>query len=115
MHELSMMKSVLEVALEYAEKNDAKKIQKIALSVGAMATVVPDWAQMFFEYAAKDTIAENAELEIETVPARIRCRSCGAETEVDINNLQFTCNQCESQAIELISGREFRITYMEIE
>lgn len=115
MHELSIMKDVLEVALEYAEKNDVKKIRKIGLSIGALATVVPDWAQMFFEYVAKDTVAENAELEIETIPARIRCRSCGAETEMDINNLLYACNQCDSRAIELISGREFRITHMEVE
>lgn len=115
MHELSIMKDVLQVALEYAEKNNVKKIQKIALSVGALATVVPDWAQMFFEYVAKGTVAENAKIEIETIPARIRCRSCGAETEMDINNLLFACNKCDSKAIQLIAGREFRITYLEVE
>lgn len=114
MHELSIMKDVLEVALEYAEKNDVKRIQKIGLSVGALATVVPDWAQMFFEFVAKDTVAENAKIEIQTIPARIRCRSCGAETEMDINNLLFACDKCNSKAIELISGREFRVTHMEV-
>lgn len=115
MHELSIMKDVLQVALEYAEKNDVKKIKKIALSVGALATVVPDWAQMFFEYVAKGTVAEDAKIEIETIPARIRCRSCGAETEMNINNLLFACGKCDSKAIQLISGREFRITYLEVE
>ena len=115
MHELSIMKEVLEVALEYAEKNDAKKINKIGLSIGALATVVPEWAQMFFEYVAKGTVAENAKIEIETIPASIRCRSCGAEIKMDVGNLLFACNQCDSKAIELISGREFKVVYLEVE
>lgn len=115
MHELSIMKDVLEVALEYAEQNDVKKIRTIALSVGALATVVPDWAQMFFSYVSKGTVAEDAKIEIETIPAKIRCRSCGAETEMDVNNLLFACNECDSKAIELLTGREFRVTHMEVE
>jgi hydrogenase nickel incorporation protein HypA/HybF len=109
------MKDVLEIALEYAEQNDVKKIRTIALSVGALASIVPDWAQMFFNYVSKGTIAEEAKIQIETIPAKIRCRSCGAETEMDVHNLLYECNKCDSKAIELVTGREFRVTSMEVE
>lgn len=115
MHELSIMKEVLAVALENAEQNDAKKIREISLSVGALASIVPDWAQMFFDYISKDTIAENAKIDIETLPAKIKCHSCGTEIEMETHNLLFSCNKCESNNIELISGREFRVVSMEVE
>jgi len=57
MHELGIMENVLDVALEYAKMNDVKKILAINLSVGALTEIVPEFAQMFFEFVAKDTIA----------------------------------------------------------
>lgn len=115
MHELGIMKNVLEVALEYSEMNCVKKIQAINLSVGALSDIVPQYAQMFFELIAKDTVAENAKINIEKIPAKIRCRSCGTETEMDINHLINECDKCGSKSIELISGREFRVNSMEVE
>jgi hydrogenase nickel incorporation protein HypA/HybF len=109
------MENVLDVAMEYAEHNDVKKIIQINLSVGALSDIVPEFAQMFFTTMAKDTIAENAKINIEKIPARIRCRSCGTEIEMDIKNLLFSCNKCGSKFIQLISGREFRVTSMEVE
>jgi hydrogenase nickel insertion protein HypA len=115
MHELGIMKNVLEVALDNAEMNDVKKILTINLTVGALSDIVPEYAQMFFELISKDTIAEKAIINIEKVPARIRCRSCGTEVEMDLNHLLYACSQCGSKSIALISGREFRINNMEVE
>lgn len=115
MHELGIMRNVLEVALEYVEMNDVKRIRTINLSVGALADIVPEYAQMFFEYVAKGTVAENAKIVIEKIPAKIRCRSCDSEIEMDVNNLLFSCNKCGSESIELVSGREFRVTSLEVE
>lgn len=115
MHELGIMKNVLEVALEYAEKNEVKKIRAINLTIGALSDIIPEYAQMFFELIAKDTIADNAKIIIEKIPARIRCRSCGTEIEMDLDHLLYSCSQCGSESIELVSGREFRVTSMEVE
>jgi hydrogenase nickel incorporation protein HypA/HybF len=115
MHELGIMKNVLEVVLEYSEINNVKKVQAINLEVGALSEIIPTYAQMFFELIAKDTIAEHAQINIEQIPAKIRCRACGAEAEMDINHLLYACEKCQSKAIQLISGREFRIASMAVE
>ncbi|NPV91907.1 MAG: hydrogenase maturation nickel metallochaperone HypA [Firmicutes bacterium] len=115
MHELGIMKNVLEVVLEHSKANDVKKIQAINLSIGALSDIVPEFAQMFFDLLAKDTVAEGAKIVIEKVPAKIRCRSCGTETEMDTTHLLFSCDKCGSKLIELVSGREFRVKSMEVE
>lgn len=115
MHELGIMKNVLEVALEFGEQQNVQKILAVNLEVGALSDIVPEFAQMFFELISKGTIAENAKIVIEKIPARIKCRSCGAVIEMDIRNLLYACDQCESQSIELISGREFRVVSLEVQ
>jgi hydrogenase nickel incorporation protein HypA/HybF len=109
------MTSVLEVALEYAELNNVKKIRAINLTLGALSDIVPNFAQKFFDYISKDTIAENAKINIQRVPARIACRSCGAETDMETKSLSFSCIECGSKDIKLISGREFSIASIEVE
>ena len=42
-------------------------------------------------------------------------RSCGKEIVMDLNHLRYSCNECGSEEIELISGNQFRITSIEIQ
>lgn len=115
MHELGIMENVLEVALEYAEQNNVKKIRAINLTVGALLNIVPDDAQKFFNCVSRNTIAENAKINIQRIPARIACRSCGVETDKETKHLSFLCSECGSKDLELISGREFMIALIEVE
>jgi len=115
MHELSIMSSILDIVIEHANKNDAKKINSINLSIGMLSDVLPEWAQNYFEFVSKDTIAEKAVLNIKRIPVKIRCRECGSETEFKDREWSFTCPSCTSAAIELVSGRELSIESIEID
>ncbi|HWQ75578.1 MAG TPA: hydrogenase maturation nickel metallochaperone HypA [Syntrophomonas sp.] len=114
MHELSIMNQVMDIVIEHAETAHAQKVCKINLEIGALSDIVPRWAQMFFDMVSQDTLAETAELVIDSKPAAIKCRSCGKETTMDINHLLYSCRECGSEKIELISGDQFRITSIEI-
>jgi len=107
------MENVLEVALEYAEQNNIKKVRVINLTVGDLSNIVPDYAQKFFNYVSRNTIAENAKINIQRIPARIACRSCGVVTDMETKRLSFLCSGCGSKDLELISGREFMIASIE--
>lgn len=115
MHELSIMKNILEVVLEYGEQAEAKKISRINIIAGAFTEFVPRYAQLYFDMISQNTIAEKAEIHIDTSPAIIKCRLCGNETQVDIRHLHMRCNSCQSEEVELISGRELSIDSIEIE
>lgn len=114
MHELSVMQSILDIVLDFAKKNNAKQVTKINLEVGEMSGIVPDWMQKYFDFVSEGTIAEKSVLNIDWVPAVIKCRNCGKEFKVDKKDMQFFCSKCESKDIELISGRGYLLKSIEI-
>lgn len=115
MHELSIMKNILEVVLEAGQQTGAKKISRINVIAGAFTEFVPRYAQLYFDMISKNTIADQAEIHIETTPAIIKCCLCGSETQVDVKHILMMCNSCKSEEVELISGREICIDSIEIE
>jgi len=113
-HELSIMSGILDIVLEHANKNKAKKVQSINLRIGQLSDIIPEWAQSYFDMLSKDTIADGAVLDIEHVPVKVRCRACGHEHRFKDKKWSFTCVKCESPDIELLEGREFSIVSIEI-
>lgn len=115
MHELSIMKNILEVVLEYGEQAEVGKISRININAGAFTEFIPRYAQLYFDMISQDTIAEKAEIHVKTLPAIVKCRECGEEISIDIRHLINTCPNCRSERIELIAGREIEIDSIEVE
>ena len=55
MHEMSLAEGILKIALEYAEDNEAKKVEEIGLLIGEMSGVVVDSLDFGFKMLAKGT------------------------------------------------------------
>ncbi|HPB82776.1 MAG TPA: hydrogenase maturation nickel metallochaperone HypA [Spirochaetota bacterium] len=115
MHELSIMTSILDIVIRHAETHRAVSVKRIDLQVGELSDLIPDWMQRYFDFVSKDTIAENAQLAIEKIPAVLRCRACSHEFTLDRESWQFTCTACGSSDVEIVSGREFTVKSIEIE
>jgi len=116
MHELPVMKSILDVVLRQAEKHNALKVRAVQLEVGMLSDLETEWMQRYFDYLSRDTLAENAELKIHWIPVVFQCPACGASLEVDRKNLRDTvCTACGNKQMVLVSGREYRIKNMEVE
>ena len=115
MHELSIMSNILDIVVEHAARHQAKRVMKINLQVGELSDLLPDWMQTYFDFVSKDTIAEKAELKIENIPAVLRCRECRHEFVMKKDNWQFSCPQCDSADMEIVSGREFTVKSIEID
>lgn len=114
MHEMGIAMEVLRIAEEAVPAEMAGvRIQRIHLKVGQLSAVVPDSLRFCFEVAAKDTIADGAELAIEEVKVNARCKDCMHEWSVD--EPVFVCPACDSGNIDLLSGRELNIESIEIE
>jgi len=109
------MSNILDIVLEYAGKAGAQKVSRINLLVGDLSDLIPEWMQTYFDFVSKDTIAENAKLEINRIPAVIRCKKCSHQFTLEKENWQFSCPQCQSAEIELVSGREFTVESIEVE
>ncbi len=115
MHELSLAQSVLEIALDHAEKNDAVRIERLVLSFGRMSCIEPSALETAFTVLARGTRAEGAELRFEVIPAVVSCLSCEKEYAVDYQGI-LSCPSCGDPSVILIGGTEdLTLVEMEVE
>ncbi len=114
MHELSVTQSILEIALDYANRNQATKIVEIHLQIGQVTDFDDEWIQRYFDFVSKGTIAEGAKLRITRIPAQLQCQTCSFIFPLDRSTWDSQCPSCQSKDTQLISGREFRIEALEV-
>ncbi len=107
MHEFSIAMNVVDIATEYAIKEQAKEVREIEIEVGVFSGVVVDALEFAMESAVKGTILENAVCKIVTVQGKVRCTECRNEYETD--NLFEICPKCKTCAPDIIQGRELRV------
>lgn len=110
MHELAIAEAVVDVVARHAR---GRRVYKVDLKVGHLRQVVPGALEFAFELLTDGTELEGAELAIEEVPARGRCRKCGEETTVCSFPLQ--CASCGELDLALLAGEELRVDALELE
>jgi hydrogenase nickel incorporation protein HypA/HybF len=113
MHEQSIVESILTLALENAEKANARKIVGINLVVGSYTGVVEDAVNFYFGFLSKNTIAAGAKINYTHVPGQLRCRDC--DILFPLQKHDYHCPKCEGRRVEIVGGRELYIENMEVE
>lgn len=116
MHELPIVKEVLEVVLRYARNNNAAQVRTVVLEIGGFHDLVPEWVEKYFHFASRGTLAEGAAIRIIKNPVILHCNSCGENVTIDFRNYgTVQCTLCNSHDVRLISGKEFMIREIEIQ
>jgi hydrogenase nickel incorporation protein HypA/HybF len=113
MHELGITESILQIALEHAEKAGAKQVRRIHLVVGELSSIADESVQFYFDFFSKDTAAEGAQLVFQKLAARFRCPSCGQE--FGSQDGDWTCPRCQAPGHKILAGREFYMESIEVE
>ena len=114
MHEMGIAMEIVDIArASIPEDMQGARVQRVNLQVGKLSAIVADSLRFCFDLVIKDTPLEGAALAIEEVPVVARCKDC--QTQWTITEPVFTCNACQSGAIEILSGRELDIKSIEIE
>lgn len=108
-HEFSLCRAVAATVEQHA---DGRQVEVVRLRIGHFRQVVPDTMVHCWELQAAGTPLEGSQLEIESVPASIRCRDCGATTVLDVPVLR--CGACDGVAADVISGEEFLIDSIDV-
>lgn len=70
MHEMHLLKDLLDDLIRVAGEQDAKKINKVYIKMGEYTEINPEILSFFFKENSKGTIAEGAGIEIETSQTR---------------------------------------------
>jgi hydrogenase nickel incorporation protein HypA/HybF len=114
MHEMGIAMEIVDIAKASIPADmQGARVQRVNLKVGKLSAIVPDSLRFCFGLVIKDTPLEGADLAIEETPVVARCKDC--QTEWTVTEAVFTCKQCRSGAIDILSGRELDITSIEIE
>lgn len=110
MHEMALGSAVVNTATKHAE---GRQVKVVTLSVGKLRQVVPDSLSFYFDIIARGTVCEGARLDIQVVPALLRCSGCENEWEPDFPT--FRCPYCADGKVSVLSGEEFMVESLEVE
>ena len=110
MHEMSLSSAIVNTVVKHAGE---RPVSVVAMRIGRLRQVVPGTLQFYFEFVARDTVCEGAQLELEIVPALLSCPACERQWEVDFPD--FRCPTCMQGGVEVITGNEFEVESIDVE
>ena len=107
MHEFSIALSIVDIAQEEVERNQAQGVENIKLEIGKLSGVEIDSLKFVWEPAVKATVLEKAHRDIDEINGISECQDCSHlfPAEYLIND----CPECGSMATILKSGKELRV------
>lgn len=111
MHETAIVTGLMKIVEQQAAKHGAAHVSRVVVKVGRLQAVEPQQLRACFEMFAEGTVADGAELVVEEVGVRGRCRGCA--TEFDVPRYHFECPACAGKDIEVIRGQELYIDRFE--
>ena len=115
MHELPILRSIVSVALRYAETAGAERVVAISLEVGELRDLDPTWMQRYLRFASAGTAAADATLRVRRSRTLFRCQPCGSTFGFDLRSRDgVACPACSSAQVELTTGNELRIESIDV-
>lgn len=111
MHEVDLMQSTLQTVARVAEQNNLGRLSCIGLRVGVLSGVVPEALQFAFEVLRSGTVAADAKLQIEIVPARFWCENC--QVEFELAQFEFECARCGGPMVLRGGGTALELAFVE--
>jgi len=111
MHEVSIMQSALQTVGRVARERNLSKVRRVCLRVGLLSGVIPDSLLFAFEVLRPGTVAADAQLDIEIVPAVFWCEACQLERR--LTALDFACDLCQGTLILKGGGHELELSVVE--
>jgi len=106
MHEWGLTRRLLQLVEDEAKALRLTRISRVRLC-GAMNPAEFDTLRVNFLAAARGTVAQEAELEIESCPVPGRCPACGCETLIRDHHQR--CPRCGGEPLVALGDELLRI------
>lgn len=115
MHEMALVREVLNVVLAECATRPVKEVRSIHLTIGELRDVVDEYVPGLFAHLARGTVAEGASIVIEHTPYQVKCNQCGELFSPDLHDpATWNCPRCKAaRDYSPHSGMEFRIDAIE--
>ena len=114
MHETALALSILDIVVSKCSEAGGRTVDAVTVRIGKAAGVMPEALTFAFDASKVNTIAEKAELVIESVPVGGVCNECKKPFSVNDVQFVFSCPLCGAKSFEIKTGREMEIVDMEI-
>jgi len=112
MHEYPITQRIIEIAEEFAIKNEINEVKVINLVVGDYCGYVASSIELYFEIIAEGSLCEKAKLNIERIMPMLKCNQCGELFKR--KPFSFQCPYCEGEGSPTEIGKEFYIKSIEV-
>ncbi len=112
MHELAVCQGLMREVERVARAAGADRVVSVTLRIGPLSGVEPQLLESAFPLATAGTVAADCRLLIERTAVRVRCQSCGAESQAASSRL--VCAHCGHWRVQLLSGEELLLARVEL-
>ncbi len=112
MHELSVCIALIEQVEAIAREHGASTVSSLTVEIGPLSGVEPELLRNAWPLAAAGSVAEYAELLLETPAIVVKCSECGRESEARANRL--LCGACGDYRTNVVSGDEMILKRLEL-
>ena len=112
MHELSIAMGIIQIAEKETKKANKKSVELITLEIGSLSGVELDSLKYVWSTAVKDTVLENATLEIDFKQGKATCLEC--DNTFEMNKIFDSCPKCNSYFKNILQGKELRVKSLEV-
>jgi hydrogenase nickel incorporation protein HypA/HybF len=113
MHEYSVVRMLMELVQEIAQRNAAQAVAEVVVAVGPLSGIEPLLLQSAFQQMATSTLLQRARLTIEEVAVTIQCDSCSRQST--LHDFDFTCHHCGSSRTQVVSGEDLMLRHVTLQ
>ncbi len=113
MHEMSIAEGIIQLLEEQAACQGFVRVRTVWLEIGPLAMIEPEALRFCFEAVSRNSLADQARLEIIERPGLAWCLGCGQQ--VPVRQRYDQCPECGSHQLQVIQGEEMRVKELEVE
>jgi hydrogenase nickel incorporation protein HypA/HybF len=113
MHELSIAESMVEMAVDEAERLGARVVG-VRLVLGPLSGVARDALLFSWEVACEDTPLAGSRLVIVDSPVVVYCTTCRANRTLD-EGQWLSCPVCDAPTPTVVHGNELEVVGLEVQ
>ena len=113
MHEMSLAEDVLQIIEHAAGEQEFTRVKSVWLEIGQLACVEQESLRFYFEVVTRDSIAQQAQLQIIDIAGYGCCNQCA--NEMPLASIYDSCSKCGNYDIRIIRGDEMRVKELEVE
>jgi len=110
MHEFSLTKNILDVALKNA---GGKRLVRVNLLIGQFSDEREEAIRFYWDELVKATSERTAELTFKLLAAEMQCLECG--TAFHPEEETASCPVCQSYRLVILSGDDVRLDSIDVE